>query len=139
MKYITIILMMAMTALAETNQTVTLEQKLTQIVIPEIQFRDAHPLDVIDFLVDAATPQGRELPVRLSIILNVTNQTQKAQSPDPRENLTKGIPPLTLEMKRVSLLDAIKEITTRAGLTYELTKNSVLIKTKDGKVLNKEK
>jgi hypothetical protein len=139
MKFIALILLMAMPALAQTNQAVTVEQKLRTIVIPEIEFRDANLLAVIDFLVDSVEPQELKAPICLSIILNPTNRTTQAQATDPRERLTKDIPPLTLMMTNVSLLDAIGEITARTGLRYEFTTNSVLIKTKGGQVLNRQK
>ena len=140
MKAIAIILMMLAThALAQTNQATTVEQRLRQIVIPEIEFRDANLLDVIDFLVDAIKPPELKAPIRLSIVLNATNQTEQAQAPDPRVELIRDIPPLTLTMTNVSMLDAIRQITTKTGLTYEVTTNSVLIKTKDGQVLNRRK
>jgi hypothetical protein len=139
MKLIAIILIMVMPALAQTNQAVTVEQKLRQIVISEIEFQDASLLAVIDFLVDAIKPQELKAHICLSVILNATNQAAQAQAPDAREELIKNIPPLTMMMTNVSLLDAIREITTKTGLTYEFTTNSVLIRTKGGQVLNRLK
>jgi len=139
MKALAIILLLTTAAFGETNRIQTLEEKLNTIRIPSIEFREANPLDVVDFLIESTTAGEPEGPVGLSLILSLSNKSEKVEAPDPRQNLVKDIPNFTLEMHRVTLLEAIRQITARAGLTYEITTNAVLIKTKDGKILNKEK
>lgn len=129
------VMMAPLPAIAQANQ---MEQRLSQVVISEIELRDANPLDVIDYLVEPSEPDSKA-PIRLSMSANLysSNLVTKALSPGSREEWVKRIPPLTLTLTNVSLLEAIREITTKAKLTYEITTNSVLIKTKDGQLLNR--
>ena len=130
---------MATTAIAETNQVETLEGTLKKVVIPSIEFREANPVDVIDFLIDSVASYQYPERAPTSIVLNLSNDSRRIDVQDPRKVLLKDSPNLTLEMQRITFLDAIKQITAKAGLTYEITNNELLIKTKDGTILNKKK
>jgi hypothetical protein len=139
MKSLAIILLMTTAALGETNRVQTFEETLNKGFIPSIEFREASPLDVIDFLISSIEAQDPEGPICTSLVLNLSNSYQKVEAPDPRKELVKNIPLLSFELHRVTPLEAIRQITAIAGLTYEITTNSVLIKTKDGTILNKTK
>jgi RNA polymerase sigma factor (sigma-70 family) len=91
------------------SPSVKLEAKMSKIMLPEIDFRQAELRDVIRTL-----QQGqKDVNVRL--------------------NLGDGdVPPLiTFSAKQISLLEAIKIVTKIAGLTYRITDDAVIIEAKE--------
>ena len=130
------VLLLAAAVVADTNHFPALEERLNDIIIPAIEFREANPLDVVDFLTDATVPRP---PIGIGFMTVLTNQEEVVETPDPRAEWVKDISPLTLELHRVTLLEAIDQITAKAGLKYEITNDVLLIRTKDGKILNKDK
>ncbi len=135
--------------------TQRLQEKMAKIIIPSIEFRQANIRDVVNFLVEASVagdPQGEGV----NIILNIPQPAgagtggaggQGGQSISPEEEAGLGdfgfpeeqvsepvpsegsinIPTVTLNLRRISLLDALKIITEVAGLRYRLEGNVVII------------
>lgn len=129
-----------------------LQKKMEGIVIPSIEFRQANIADVVNFLVDASVagdPDG----VGVNIILKLATGAESAPAPAaPAETSTGGfgddfsdfgssfeqpaeaaapgassVPAITLNLRRINLLDAIKYITEVADLRYRLEDNVVVI------------
>jgi hypothetical protein len=119
---------------AETNDAITIENKLRERIIREVSFRDADPLDVVDFLVDDISEKKPQTVSIGDILPSPTNSTPII---DPRRSYLKGIPSLTIDLERVSLLDALRQITAKLGITYEISGTNVIFKSKAGAVLNK--
>jgi len=130
-----------------------LQKKMSKIMIPSIEFRQANITDVINFLVEASIA-GDEEGSGVNIILNlsipgedsgpapVTTPAPDAfggdifGSPDafgptsaPLASPSSGgsVRTITLNLRRISLLDAIKYITEVAGLKYRLEDNAIII------------
>lgn len=129
-----------------------LQKKMEGIIIPSIEFRQANITDVVNFLVDASVagdPDG----VGVNIILKLsapgtesaapaaaapaagfedfgfgagdfgtTEATPAASTPG-----ASSVPAITLNLRRINLLDAIKYITEVADLRYRLEDNVVII------------
>ncbi len=132
-----------------------LEQKLNSIVIDEIRFQRANISDVISFLVQASREQDPDgsgvniifMDPELSEGGGGTGGIDRAPSPadaDPfgfgaspaaggragdrdRDSAMASIPPITLELRRVTLLDALKTVTDISGLYYRVERNMVII------------
>lgn len=127
------ILLTLLAPLAVHGQTnAGIEQRMRDIIIPCIEFREADPMDVLWFLLEAhnaADPETRSLG------LASTN------TPAPRECYTyeieDGMPferkPLTLEYRRISLLEALDRVTKDMGLTYRFENDALQFFTRDGK------
>ena len=123
-------------AYCQTNMTI--EQKMRAIIIPIIEFRQANAIDVLEFLVEATTTVD---PANSSIGLIDTN------TPTTREYYTyeveDGVPlelhPLTLEYRRVSMSDAMDQITRECGLTYRIENGTINYYTPDGKRIIRKK
>lgn len=89
-----------------------LRQKLSKMVIPEINFREAKPADVIEFL----------------------RAESKRLSPDKTEiNFVWQVPadakltPVTLNLKNVPFLDVLDYVTELAKLKYRIDAYAVII------------
>lgn len=138
-----------------------LQEKMTRIMIPSIEFRQANIVDVVNFLVEASRA-GDEEGSGVNIILNLSMPGQEgAAAPEPMSADPFGVPPaggaatgtgfddlfaepsgmapvaapvsgigtrtITLNLRRISLLDAIKYITEVAGLKFRVEDNAVII------------
>jgi general secretion pathway protein D len=134
-------------------------QKMDEIMIPSIEFRQANIQDVVDFLVQQSIegdPQGDGV----NIILNLkVGEEMQAEAPvqdttaefddmgwgdefggfedefagfeetttqQPAAGVS-GVPTITLNLRRISLHDALKIITEVAGLRYRIDGNIVII------------
>jgi len=135
------------------TQSQQLREKMQGIVIPSISFRQASIVDVINFLREASEANDPQKGGGVNIILQLDAGpagAAPAPPPTPAEDLwgapggglpppaggeapadTAGIPAITLTLRRVSLMDAIKYVTEVAGLKYRLEENAVIITPKD--------
>ncbi len=128
-----------------------LQEKMETIIIPRIEFRQANIRDVISFLRDAseaADPAGEGV----NIILNMSmpagiaaparapapapaafddpwgdDDPWGAVAPAPEPAGVGGVPTITLNLRRISLMEAIRYITEVAGLRHRIEDNVVVI------------
>jgi general secretion pathway protein D len=128
-----------------------LEQKLSEIVIDEIRFQRANISDVISFLVQASREQDPE-GTGVNIIFmdpelggsgagDGAGAISAPAAADPfgfgtpttggglsgGASTASPIPPITLELRKVTLLDALRTVTEIAGLYYRIDRNLVII------------
>ena len=133
--------------------TEKLREKMSSIMIPSIEFRQANIRDVVNFLVDASLagdPEG----VGVNIILNLNQPGEAAPAPAPAPAAPadpfadfpgfdtgmmeqpsdfggggggSSIPTITLNLRRISLIDALKIITEVSNLRYRIDGNVVII------------
>lgn len=118
-------------------------EKLNSIIIPQLDFRAANIHDVIDYINQQAQAADKESPETergVNIVLNlqrpgaaVTAAAPAAQETDPfampaepAAGAAAGVPTVTLTLRNVYLLDAIKFITEMTGLKYRI-ENDVLV------------
>ena len=131
--------------------TQRLQDKMGKIMIPSIEFRQANINDVVNFLVEESIRQDAE-GAGVNIILNMSipGQEEGVAAPsfaaqdaglsgDPFGEIPSGdgglgaapvatgVKTITLNLRRISLLDAIKYITEVAGLKFRLEDNAVII------------
>ena len=130
-----VILLLLLAPLAAYGQTdADLERKMKAIIIPSIEFRQANAIDILNFLVEATTSID---PDKISIGLVDTN------TPYYTYEVEDGVPlelhPLTLEYSRVSMYDAIDQITGECGLTYRIENGTINFYTSDGKRIIRKK
>lgn len=135
-----------------------LQEKMKDIIIPEVQFRQANINDVVNFLVEAsvaADPEGRGV----NIILNLgPSGGGGSVAPAPAEPAADewgdlggddfgaampdagggggGVRDITLNLRRISMLDAVKYITEVAGLKFRIEDSAVMITPLDAPVGN---
>ena len=133
-----------------------LQEKMQRLIIPSIEFMQANIVDVINFLRDAseaADPEG----VGVNIILKLDTGAPTGVMPEvpapapawtadpfaaqpaaqpavPAEQPlatptaeAAAIPRITLNLRRVSLLDAIRYVTEIANLKYRIEETTVII------------
>ena len=128
-----VILLLLLAPLAAYGQTdKSIEQKMKDIIIPSIEFREANPIDVLQFLLEAITASDPDIP---SVGLLATDPpatrvyyTYEVEGGSPPE-----LHPITLEYRRISLAEAFDRITKEIGLTYRIENNSPVFYTIDGK------
>ncbi len=132
-----------------------LREKMAKIMIPSIEFRHANIRDVVNFLVEASIagdPDGHGVNIILNLNLPQGNGgVEPVQQPSadadffdemdqfgdffedtPAESrATDGssamIPTITLNLRRISLLESMKIITEVAGLRFRIEGNVVII------------
>ncbi len=129
-----------------------LQEKMARIMIPSIEFRAANITDVINFLVEASIAGDPEA-TGVNIILNLGVPGESSSAPAPAPSPVTGgggdfgdlfgepmgmpeaapatggagVRTITLNLRRISLLDAIKYITEVAGLKFRVEDNAVII------------
>ncbi len=128
----------------EQSDVLRTRQKLQKLIIPQIEFKQANITDVLDILSKASVEADVEEKMGVNIILKLPSGAAAAPdaaaapaagapAPDaaaaPAAGAPQGLvtPPITLNLRRVNLLDALKYITDLAGLTYRVEKNVVFV------------
>ena len=128
-----------------------LEERMRDIIIPELEFRQANIVDVINFLVETSRsqdPQG----VGVNIILNLNVESVEGAAAEAADDdlggfgddfgleedfgegggessaAVSGVSAVTLNLRRVSLLDSLKFVTELTGLKYRVERGVVIIK-----------
>ena len=134
------------TSAVEPSDVMRTRQKLQKLIIPQIEFRQANIVDVLDTLSKISVEVDEE-KVGVNIILKVsstpaatppagaegvaaTPAPDVAATPAPDAAVTPAagnIPPVTMNLRKVNLLDAIKYVTELANLGYRIEKNVVFI------------
>ena len=134
-----------------TTASEALRRKMERIVIPVIDFRAANIHDVVNFLVDASQKQDPDR-VGVNIILNLSQAGEGAAMPvmpeaerslmdmdiglmgmpsmaesSMEETAAPPVGSITLNLRRISLLDALKYITEVASLKYRIEENAVIV------------
>lgn len=134
-----------------------LENKMASIIIPRIEFRQANIRDVVTFLRDAseaADPVGGGVNIILNLNVPGSGGDAGAAAPAPAmdtgaaddpwgadpwggtattttaapdQMIGSSIPSITLNLRRISLLEAIRYITEVAGLKFRVEDSVVLI------------
>ena len=125
-------LLIPLTAYGQTDTNI--EQKLREIIIPVVEFRDASSADVLNFFTEACTFPD---PATLSLSRIETNReffTYEVEDGSPLE-----LPALTLEYRRISMLEAFDRITKEMGLAYRFENGAPIFFTKDGKRIIRKK
>ena len=113
-----------------------IERKMKAIIIPSIEFRQANAIDVLNFLVEATTTVD---PDNISIGLIDTNTPREYYTYEVEGGVPLELHPLTLEYRRVSMYDAIDQITSECGLTYRIENGTINFYTQDGKQIIRTK
>ena len=95
-----------------------MRQKLEKLIIPQIEFREASIVDVLNYLSNISVAVDTEEKTGVNIVLagNIGD-----------------VPSITLSLRRVSMLDAIKFTTDIANLSYRIDKDAILIMSRTGK------
>jgi hypothetical protein len=114
--------------LTSCGQTKSIEQKMNEIIIPRVEFRDANPTDVLNFFTEACTFPEPDISGLSHISTNSIFYTYEVEDGSPLE-----LPPLTLEYRDVSMTEAFDRFTKEMGLTYRLENDTLVFFTQDGK------
>lgn len=130
------------------EETSRMEERMARIRIPEIRFQQANIRDVIQFLVQTSREQdqvgvniifldpdgddngapGPATPARPAADDPFAQWGAPAAPARPARAPGRGsIQPITLEVRDISLLDALKLVTEIAGLYYRVERNIVII------------
>ncbi len=138
-----------------------LNEKMQKIIIPSLEFRQANIADVVNYLVDASISADPDKE-GVNIILNLGDSGASAAAAAPAaapasdgfddwgdfggddfgsassssfsSGSSGGVTPITLNLRRISMLDAIKYITEVAGLKYRVEDTAVIITRMDAPV-----
>ncbi len=137
---------------------VRLQEKMKNIIIPAVEFRQANITDVVNFLVEASIAADTDKE-GVNIILNLGHSgggSVSAPAPvapmeadawgdlgvdttfaeTPMSGGGGNVRDITLNLRRISMLDAIKYITEVAGLKYRIEDSAVIITPIDAPVGN---
>jgi len=127
-----------------------LQEKMQEIIIPAVEFRQANINDVVNFLVEASIAADKD-GEGVNIILNLGSGNAAAAPAPMMADTTSEADPwgdlggedfgapmapvggggnvsdITLNLRRISMLNAIKYITEVAGLKYRIEDSAVII------------
>jgi hypothetical protein len=127
------ILLTLLTPLVVYGQTNTgIEQKMREIIIPHIEFREANPIDVLQYLHEASSAADPDIP-SLGLLSTYPPATRVYYTYEVEDGSPLELHPLTLEYRRISLADAFERISKELGLTYRIENNAPLFFTQNGK------
>ena len=124
----------------ETNTIATgPSNRIDAVIIPSIEIRDTPPAQVLEFLVSAAICPVPEPPKNWSIGMINPLPIEDPRPPilDAHHPAWTNLPRLTLEMRSVTLRQALDRVTQELGLTYEVTESNIVVRTEDGEELNR--
>lgn len=117
--------------------TQLLQEKMADIVIPSLEFRQANIVDVVNFLRDASAasdPDGMGINILLNLGVGEEEESVEDNMTSDlnedfgfQETKKSSLPNITLTLRNVTLLDAVKYITEIAGLRYRLEDRVVII------------
>jgi len=118
-----------LTGCATSAQRAT-RQRLSRIVVPEVEFRQAHITAVADFLAGFADPNPPP-PENRSIGLAIS-LTSPGESPPPEPDFSAApagdpIPSITIMAKQIPFLDLLEIVCREADLTYRIDRNGHLV------------
>lgn len=100
---------------------------------------NANAIDVADFLIELTNPDTSS-GIPLSIKRGPLGpDTQIGQTIDPRRTAYQKLPNVNVSLTNASMFEVLLRLTTAAGLCYEITNATVIIKGPDGKDLNRMK
>ncbi len=121
--------------------SVALHKKLNDIVFPEIKFREAAISDVVAFLHDESVKID---PTHDGINIVLGTGVSTGEAPSPAADGPEGVPaatpaltgvgstrPITLSLRNVPMIEALRYITTLANLKYRIESSAVMILTAD--------
>ena len=115
----------------------SIDQRLDTIIIPVAEFRDAHTVDVLEFILSAAI----DIPDRPTTSIGLIEAAP--DYPEP-ERLDHSLPAvtnlhlLTINVTRMVLRDLLNNVMYTQNLRYKVTATNILIFTSDGTLLNKQ-
>ena len=116
----------------------TIEERLRKTIIPQIEFKQANVADVLDFISKEFVKANPD-HFGVSMIYKEPSSGSSAPRPPPSvaaaagggdtssESAALRRPPITLTLRRVNALDAIRYVTDIAGLEYRIDKKAVVI------------
>ena len=111
-----------------------IEQRMRTIIIPSLDIRQANAIDVLTFLVYAASAIK---PTNSSIGLINTNKPSTKEHSTFTYQLDDGTPfappPITLTHRRITMHDAAALICKEVGLTFRTENGTINFYTLDGK------
>ena len=122
----------------EARKIEQLRQKLQDIIIPELDFREANIKDVVNFLSDVCRRQGKSVNFILLGLDSAQARANQQGGGDEEDEFGFGgggaqqgggaeDVTVTISLRDISVLDSLKYITEMAGLKYEVNPNSVTI------------
>jgi len=120
-----------------------LQKKMENIIIPQLSFRQANINDVVDFLVTNSVSGDAE-GTGVNIILKLESGrsggssapssmdegglgSDSGEGVEPLDTGSGSVPLISLNLRRITLLDAIQYVTEVADLRYRLEENAVII------------
>ncbi|NLB56101.1 MAG: hypothetical protein GX811_10120 [Lentisphaerae bacterium] len=118
-----------------------LMKKLNEIVIPELNFRDANIVDVVDFLVNASmetdpSPTRKGVNILLQRKPGASSSVSSSSSsddlflfdePSSSASPVTDAPSITMSLRNMLLIDAIRYITDFSQMKYRIEEHAVII------------
>lgn len=116
-------------------------KKLNNIIIPEINFREAVITDVIKFLSDESRKLDKPDGVGVNIVLQL-EPVGEAPAPTPggapapegeaaAAPMEAGVRRISLTLRDIPLIEALRYVTSVAGLKFRIESSAVLVLPKD--------
>jgi general secretion pathway protein D len=119
------------TSLPEGNNTQAIIKKLNELVFPEIKFREASLADVIQYLSEESRRLDKPSNEGVNIVLGpgVTAGGGDTTPPAGGDTTapTGGGRTITLSLKNVPMIQALRYVTSLANLKYRVESSAVLI------------
>ena len=133
MHAISMLLTLSISTLGQTNAA-SMEQRMKAVLIPSIEFRQADPAQALAFLIKASTAEPpTNIPCLGLIETNRPSATAKRFVLELEDGTPLELPTLTLECRRITMLDAIQKTTEILGLSYIFEHDQLILLAKDGR------
>jgi len=109
------------------------------MIIPTCIFRDGNATDVLEFMISGIIMMPEADDMRPIGLMDIN------APPVPRPVILdrslpacSNLPPLTLNLRRITMRDALDYVTKTLNLHYRVTATNILVYTADGILLNKQ-
>ena len=128
------------TAFAYTNAPPgSIDDRLDTIIIPACEFRDGNAADVLEFMISGIIMMPESTDMRpIGLIDTNAPSIPHPVMLDRSLPACSNLPPLTLNLRRITMRDALDYVTKTLNLRYTVTATNILIYTADGMLLNKQ-
>lgn len=114
--------------LEKIDQAAVMTDRLRKIVIPSIEFRQANLQDVLAFLVDASRKYDPTTREGMNLVVHGPGEQVASDPNDPFGPAPAPPVTITLSLRKVPLLDALRYVSEIADLEMTVDKDRVVLR-----------
>ena len=104
-----------------------LQAKMERLIIPQMEFRQANIEDVIKYLAKVSIDFDKDSAAGEKGVNFILQLKRPATAAETAPAAAANLPTVTLSLRNIRLMDAVRYITEVTGLKYKIENNAVVI------------